>query len=136
MAPWRVLQFSLFDAWILAFGHCLGVDRSAALLALVKRGRRPAGGRPCANRSTTGDCPMSLFSLTYLWAATVSSPAPRPPPRWSGQYAPGSTELGCFLGSSGLRVWSGVQSVSEASGVDEGSGDVVGGVAESLGDAA
>ena len=38
-------------------------------------------------------------------------------------------------GSSGLGVWSGAQSVSEASGVDEGSGDVVGGVAESLGDA-
>ena len=41
-----------------------------------------------------------------------------------------------FNGSSGLRVWSGAQSVSEASGVDEGSGDVVGGVAESLGDVA
>ena len=40
-----------------------------------------------------------------------------------------------FTGSSGLGVWSGAQSVSEASGVDEGSGDVVGGVAESLGDA-
>ena len=41
----------------------------------------------------------------------------------------------CNTGSSGLGVWSGAQSVSEASGVDEGSGDVVGGVAESLGDA-
>ena len=63
-------------------------------------------------------CDSHVMRFTTLWHATAED-------GWEAT----------FGGSSGLRVWSGAQSVSEASGVDEGSGDVVGEVAEALGDA-